>query len=89
MAHDPGGARVTGAGAPARDASGMADAATTEPITFVCPRCETEVQEAYWGPCALCRADLRATLGGEAKQVEQEAYEPKMNVTPNAVATKD
>ena len=28
-------------------------------------------------------------LGGEARAVEQEAYEPKMNVTPNAVATKD
>ena len=26
---------------------------------------------------------------GEAKAVEAEAYEPKMNVTPNAVASKD
>jgi hypothetical protein len=30
-----------------------------------------------------------ATLGGDARQVEVAAYEPKMNVTPNAVATKD
>jgi hypothetical protein len=30
-----------------------------------------------------------AKLGGEARDVEIAAYEPKMNVTPNAVATKD
>jgi hypothetical protein len=30
---------------------------------------------------------LVANLGGEARDVEVEAYEPKMNVTPNAVAT--
>ena len=29
------------------------------------------------------------TLGGDARAVEVEAYVPKMNVTPNAVATKD
>jgi len=28
-------------------------------------------------------------LEGEAREVEAEAYEPKMNVTPNAVALKD
>jgi hypothetical protein len=32
---------------------------------------------------------LRATLGGEASDVAAEAYEPKMNVTPNAVALKE
>ena len=62
---------------------------STEPLTFTCPRCETEVSDTYYGPCEFCRADMRATLGGEARDVEQEAYEPKMNVTPNAVATKD
>jgi hypothetical protein len=64
-------------------------AGMAEPLTFVCPRCESEAQEAYYGPCSLCRADLKATLGADARAVESEAYEPKMNVTPNAVATKD
>jgi hypothetical protein len=31
---------------------------------------------------------LRA-LGGERREVERVDYEPKMNVTPNAVAVKD
>jgi len=47
------------------------------------------VDERFYGPCTSCRTELRATIGGEAHAVEVEAYEPKMNVTPNAVATKD
>ena len=45
--------------------------------------------EDYYGPCASCRGQLRATLVGESRDVEAGEYEPKMNVTPNAVATKD
>ncbi len=56
---------------------------------FTCPRCQQAVEEAYYGPCTSCRTDLRATLGGEAQAVEATGYEPKMNVTPNAVALKD
>ena len=58
-------------------------------LRFDCPRCSTNVTEAFYGPCASCRDQLRAELGGEAREVEVEAYEPKMNVTPNAVALKD
>ena len=58
-------------------------------LHFACPRCATDVAEAYYGPCASCRGQLVATLGGAAREVEVAAYEPKMNVTPNAVATKD
>ena len=65
----------------------------TEPVpetqTYGCPRCAAEVTEAWYGPCATCRDQLRATLGGEARDIEQADYVPKMNVTPNAVATKD
>lgn len=65
----------------------------TEPVPdtveFTCPRCEQAVVEPYYGPCSGCRADLRATMGGEAREVEAADYVPKMNVTPNAVATKD
>jgi hypothetical protein len=43
----------------------------------------------FYGPCDSCRDELVATLGGEQREVEVEAYVPKMNVTPNAVATKD
>ncbi len=43
----------------------------------------------FYGPCPTCRDELRATVAGEARQIESEAFEPKMNVTPNAVALKD
>lgn len=56
---------------------------------FTCPRCATEVTEEHYGPCVSCRTELRAKFAPQARQVEAEAYEPKMNVTPNAVATKD
>ncbi len=58
-------------------------------LEYTCPRCRLEVSEPYYGPCTSCRTTLRATQGGEAKAVAAAAYEPKMNVTPNAVATKD
>jgi hypothetical protein len=65
----------------------------TDPVpdtqTFGCPRCAADVTESWYGPCSSCRAQLRATLGGEARTIEQADYVPKMNVTPNAVATKD
>ncbi len=55
-----------------------------------CPRCGSERHgDEYYGPCADCRAELRAVVAGEAREVAQTEYEPKMNVTPNAVATKD
>lgn len=63
------------------------DAALPEP--FDCPRCGASVVERFWGPCDACREQLRAAHGGEAREVEAEAYVPKMNVTPNAVALKD
>ena len=60
-----------------------------EHLTFDCPRCGHGVEEDWYGPCQACRAQLRATLGGEAREIEATDYVPKMNVTPNAVATKD
>lgn len=59
-------------------------------LEFACPRCGVAAAAAYYGPCDACRDELRATLGNEARtDVVAAAYEPKMNVTPNAVATKD
>lgn len=58
-------------------------------LAFDCPRCHQPVAERFYGPCRACRGEMRAALAGEARAVEAVAYEPKMNVTPNAVATKD
>ena len=57
--------------------------------SFVCPRCASAVSEEFYGPCGVCRADLRAKFLGEGRIVEVAEYVPKMNVTPNAVALKD
>ena len=58
-------------------------------LDFTCPRCQAPASARFYGPCDSCRAQLVATLGGAARDVEVAAYEPKMNVVPNAVATKD
>lgn len=58
-------------------------------LEFTCPRCGDEVTGRFYGPCEPCRDTLRASLGGEARDVEVEEYVPKMNVTPNAVALKE
>lgn len=59
------------------------------PLDFDCPRCGVAVTEGFYGPCEACRGVLRATVGREAREVAATRYEPRMNVTPNAVATKD
>lgn len=56
---------------------------------MTCPRCGAEADERFYGPCASCRAQLRASQGGEERVVEAERFEPAMHVTPNAVATKE
>ena len=65
----------------------------TDPVpptqTFACPRCGTEATEPWYGPCNACRSTLRAAYAGLARDVAVADYVPKMNVTPNAVATKD
>lgn len=68
----------------------MSDVETSEHATdFDCPRCGTATSQRFYGPCARCYEELRATMGGEAREIESAAYEPKMNVTPNQVATKE
>jgi hypothetical protein len=65
----------------------------TDPVPdvqdFACPRCEAPVTEAWYGPCRTCRDQLRSAYASDGRDVVAAAYEPKMNVTPNAVATKD
>ena len=61
----------------------------TDEVSFTCPRCGSMVGERFYGPCQSCRTELRAKYLGEGRIVEVAEYEPKMNVTPNAVASKD
>jgi hypothetical protein len=58
-------------------------------LDVTCPRCAAVVAVRFYGPCPACRDELRATIGGQAHDVATADYEPKMNVTPNAVALKD
>jgi hypothetical protein len=58
-------------------------------LEFACPRCGATFHDRFYGPCSSCRNQLRATVGGQAREVATAEYEPKMNVTPNAVALKD
>ena len=62
---------------------------TDGPGAFDCPRCSAPAHEHFYGPCTACRAELRANLGGNARDIEVAAYEPKMNVVPNQIATKE
>jgi ribosomal protein L37AE/L43A len=56
---------------------------------FSCPRCRRETVEDFYGPCNECRAELRAAYAGGEREVEVVAYEPKMNVVPNQIASKE
>lgn len=59
------------------------------PFAITCPRCDQVATVRFYGPCDTCRDLLRVEQGGTARDIEAAAYEPKMNVTPNAVATKE
>lgn len=58
-------------------------------MEFACPRCQLDVVDDFYGPCESCRSQLRDAFRSEGRVVEVAEYEPKMNVTPNAVALKD
>jgi hypothetical protein len=83
--------RTTADGAP--DVRGDLLAAVAAPVDFTCPRCGTAVVEPYYGPCSACRTVLRAASTRATDEGGAEAgptrFEPKMNVVPNQVATKD
>lgn len=66
-----------------------ADRDRDDDLGVECPRCGRAVEVRYYGPCTACAGQLRATYRAEARHVEVPEYEPKLNVTPNAVATKE
>jgi len=57
--------------------------------SFPCPRCQKVMSAASYGPCEACVTQLRLSQQTEASGDQAAAYEPKMNVTPNAVALKE
>jgi NMD protein affecting ribosome stability and mRNA decay len=59
------------------------------PLAVTCPRCGAAVEQRFYGPCAGCVAELRTKYDAVAREVEAVEYVPQMNVTPNAVATKE
>jgi rubredoxin len=68
------------------------DADVPDIIDFTCPRCQLATAARFYGPCRDCIAVLRAEQGTDSSGVAATAdlaYEPKMNVTPNFIATKD
>lgn len=60
-----------------------------EPMEFTCPRCTAEFEAEFYGPCEACVTQLRTKFFSTGRTVTVAEYEPKMNVTPNAVALKD
>jgi hypothetical protein len=58
-------------------------------LTFTCPRCRQAVEHRFYGPCPDCVQQLRSEMLGDSTDVVAPEYEPKMNVTPNAVALKE
>ena len=58
-------------------------------MLITCPRCGTEREVRFYGPCDACREALKAAYVREGRVVELAEYEPKVNVTPNAVAVRD
>lgn len=67
----------------------LAEQGLATPLTFTCPRCGAEASDRLYGPCTTCREVLRASIRSTPSATPASAYEPKMNVTPNAVAIKE
>ena len=67
----------------------MPDAPPADLLAITCPRCARPASVRFYGPCEDCRTTLRVEQAHAAHDVEVAAYEPKMNVTPNAVALKE
>lgn len=58
-------------------------------IEIVCPRCGATVSQRFYGPCASCIDLLRSSQRSDGGDYAAAEYEPKMNVVPNQIASKD
>jgi hypothetical protein len=59
------------------------------PVELECMRCRQRAPMRFAGVCAACRDELRAKYASTGRVAEAPAYEPKGNVTPNAVALRE
>ncbi len=59
------------------------------PVEMECMRCRRRAPMRFAGMCGACRDELCAQYDVAGRSVDVADYEPKMNVTPNAVALKD
>ena len=64
------------------------EALDLEPVAMECMRCHRTEAMRFYGLCTGCRQELHTIFDREGHVVEVAEYEPKMNVTPNAVALK-
>lgn len=60
-----------------------------ELLDITCPRCGVNAQVRFYGPCDACRDQLGDTMRIDAQELADVEYEPKMNVVPNQIATKE
>ncbi len=59
------------------------------PMDLACLRCGRVGPMRFAGVCATCRDELRTKFDLEPRTIVVGEYEPKRNVTPNAVAARD
>lgn len=57
-------------------------------LVFACPRCKRPVEERFYGACDACRTELASTMRLQPREIDVEAYTPKVNVVANQVAMK-
>jgi len=58
------------------------------PVDMDCMRCGRTEAMRFRGMCRACTEELHAHFSRDVRVIEVADYEPKMNVTPNAVALK-
>jgi hypothetical protein len=58
------------------------------PIDLECMRCHRVAPMRFYGLCTGCREQLHTLFDREARTVDVPEWEPKLHVTPNAVALR-
>ena len=61
---------------------------TPAPVEMECMRCRKTASMRFYGLCPACRDELYVKFDRPPRELEVDEYEPKMHVTPNAVALK-
>ena len=64
------------------------EALDLQPVDMECMRCHRTAPMRFYGLCTGCREELHTIFDRDAREIAVPEYEPKINVTPNAVALK-